>query len=149
MTIAEIIEQDYIKSYKAHDSIRLGTLRLLKTAAKNRQVELLRTLTDDDYLDLLLKQAKQRQDSIEQFSAANRMDLADKEAAELKVLREYLPKNLSLEELEAVVEKAVAPLLEGGMKNMSEAMQTIMASHKGQVDGKIVSDMVKARFLRK
>lgn len=67
--------------------MRLGTLRLLKTAAKNLQVELMRPLTDADYMDVLLKQAKQRQDSIEQYAAANRSDLAEQEAAELAVLR--------------------------------------------------------------
>ena len=66
MSTAERIEKDYLDAYKAKDKVRLGTLRLLKTAAKNLQVELMRPLTDADYMDVLLKQAKQRQDSIEQ-----------------------------------------------------------------------------------
>lgn len=146
VSTAERIEKDYITAYKAGEKVKLGTLRLVKTAAKNLQVELLRPLTDDDYMDLLLKQVKQRQDSIEQFHAANRDDLADIEAAELEVLREYLPQPLSQEELDAVVDRVVAPLLEGGMKMMGKAMQAIMADYKGRVDGKAVSDTVKARF---
>lgn len=146
MSTAERIEKDYLDAYKAKDKVRLGTLRLLKTAAKNLQVELMRPLTDADYMDVLLKQAKQRQDSIEQYAAANRLDLAEQEAAELAVLREYLPQPLTEEELLDVVEKTVKPLLGEGMKAMGKAIQAIMAEYRGRVDGKAVSDAVKVRF---
>ena len=146
MSIAEQIDKDYIQAYKAKDQVKLGTLRLLKTAAKNRQVELMRPLEDDDYMDVLLREVKQRQDSIEQYNAAGRPDLADKEAAEAAVLQSYLPAQLSDEELADVVEKTVAPLLDGGMKNMGKAISAIMAEYKGRVDGKAVSAAVKARL---
>lgn len=146
MNIQERIEQDYIAAYKAKDKVRLATLRLIKTAAKNLQVELLRPLEDNDYMDILLKQAKQRQDSIEQYQQAQRQDLADAEAAELVVIRDYLPQALSQEELAAIVEANVSPLLSGGIKMMGKAIQAIMGEYKGRVDGKMVSEMVKARF---
>ncbi|WP_294558723.1 GatB/YqeY domain-containing protein [uncultured Mailhella sp.] len=146
MSIAEQIDKDYIQAYKAKDQVKLGTLRLLKTAAKNRQVELMRPLDDDDYMSVLLREVKQRQDSIEQYTAAGRTDLAEKEAAEAAVLQAYLPAQLSAEELAEVVERVVAPLLEGGMKNMGRAISAIMAEYKGRVDGKAVSAAVKARL---
>ena len=146
MSFAEQIEKDYIQAYKAKDQVRLGTLRLLKTAAKNKQVELMRPLEDDDYMNVILRELKQRQDSIEQYTAAGRTDLADKEAAEAAVLQAYLPAQLSEEELAEVVEKACAPLLEGGMKNMGKVISAIMAEYKGRVDGKAVSAAVKARL---
>ena len=146
MSIAEQIDKDYIQAYKAKDQVKLGTLRLLKTAAKNRQVELMRPLEDDDYMSVLLRDVKQRQDSIEQYTAAGRTDLAEKEAAEAAVLQAYLPAQLSAEELAEVVERVVAPLLEGGMKNMGRAISAIMAEYKGRVDGKAVSAAVKARL---
>ena len=146
MSFAEQIEKDYIQAYKAKDQVRLGTLRLLKTAAKNKQVELMRPLEDDDYMNVILRELKQRQDYIEQFTAAGRADLAEKEAAEAAVLQAYLPAQLSEEELAEVVEKACAPLLEGGMKNMGKAISAIMAEYKGRVDGKAVSAAVKARL---
>ncbi len=146
MSIAEQIDKDYIQAYKAKDQVKLGTLRLLKTAAKNRQVELMRPLEDNDYMDVLLRELKQRQDSIEQYNAANRPDLAEREAAEAAVLQSYLPAQLSEEELAEVVEKTVAPLLDGGMKNMGRAISAIMAEYKGRVDGKAVSAAVKARL---
>ena len=146
MSIAEQIDKDYIQAYKAKDQVKLGTLRLLKTAAKNRQVELMRPLEDDDYMNVLLREVKQRQDSNEQYNAAGRADLAEKEAAEVAVLQAYLPAQLSEEELAEVVEKTVAPLLDGGMKNMGRAISAIMAEYKGRVDGKAVSAAVKARL---
>ncbi len=85
MSIAERIEKDYVDAYKAKEKVRLETLRLLKTAAKNRQVELkqsLVSLSDDEYMSVLLRQVKQRQESIEVFRSAGRNELADKEQAE-------------------------------------------------------------------
>ena len=146
MSIAEQIDKDYIRAYKTKDQVRLGTLRLLKTAAKNRQVELMRPLEDNDYMDVLLREIKQRQDSIEQYTAAGRTDLAEKESAEASVLQAYLPAQLSEAELAEVVERTVAPLLDGGMKNMGKAISAIMAEYKGRVDGKAVSAAVKARL---
>ena len=146
MNFAEKIEKDYLEAYKSKEKVRLGTLRHIKTAAKNLSVDVLRPLTDDDYLDIFLKQAKQRQDSIEQYNNAGRADLAEQEAAELEILRDYLPQTLSPEEFNAVVEEAVAPYLTEGMKGMGKAISAIMGKYKGQVDGKAVSDAVKTRL---
>ena len=146
MSIAEQIDKDYIEAYKAKQQVRLGTLRLLKTAAKNKQVELMHPLSDDEYLSVIMHEVKQRQDSIEQYTAAGRSDLADKEAAEADVLKAYLPAQLSDEELAEVVDRVVTPLLDGGMKNMGKAISAIMAEYKGRVDGKAVSAAVKARL---
>lgn len=146
MSIAEQIDRDYLEAYKSRQQVRLGTLRLLKTAAKNKQVELMHPLSEDEYLSVIMHELKQRQDSIEQYTAAGRSDLAEKEAAEAEVLRAYLPAPLSEAELAEAVERAVAPLLDGGMKNMGKAISAIMAECKGRVDGKAVSAAVKARF---
>ena len=95
MSLFEQIEKEYIQAYKAKDAVRLTVLRLLKTAVKNRLVDLRRpggSLSDEEMLDVIIKEGKQRQDSIEQYRAANRADLADKEAAELKILQNICPR---------------------------------------------------------
>ena len=138
MSLTTRIEQDYIAAYKAKDALRLGVLRLLKTAAKNLQVELMRPVTDEELATVVQKQAKQRQDSIEQFTAANRPDLAEKEAAELSILKDYLPEPLSEEEL--------AALGVTNMSGMGKVIQSVMGDYKGRVDGKAVSAAVKARL---
>lgn len=149
MNLTEKIEHDYIVAYKAKDSVRLTVLRLLKTAAKNLQVEKMRPVEEGEMLDLVAKQVKQRRDSIEQFRAASREDLAVKEEAELKVLQDYLPQPLSAEELSAAIEDAVMASGAKGPQDMGKVMQVIMAKHKGRVEGKVLSDTVKARLTGK
>lgn len=149
MSLNERLEKEYVEAYKSKAAEKLAVLRLLKTAIKNRLVAESRprdTLSDDEIMDVIIKQAKQRQDSIEQYNAANRKDLAEKEERELAILREYLPKKLSAEELAEAIEKAVAETGASGAKDMGKVMSAIMAAHKGQVDGKEVSAAVKARL---
>ncbi len=149
MSLFEQIDKDYIQAYKAKDAVRLGVLRLLKTAVKNKLVDLCRpggTLDDGEMMDLIIKESKQRQDSIEQYRAANRNDLADKEAAELVVLQDYLPKPLSEEELTAVIDAAIAETGASSPRDMGKVISAVMAAHKGRVDGKVLSAAVKARL---
>ncbi|MGE9985146.1 GatB/YqeY domain-containing protein [Desulfovibrio sp. SGI.169] len=149
MSLSEQIEKEYIQAYKAKDAVRLTVLRLLKTAVKNRLVDLRRpggSLSDEEMLDVIIKEGKQRQDSIDQYRAANRADLADKEAAELKILQEYLPRALSPEELTALIENTVTELQAASPKDMGRVISTIMGSYKGRVDGKVLSEAVKKRL---
>lgn len=149
MSLFEQIEKDYIQAYKAKDSVRLTVLRLLKTAVKNKLVDLCRpggVLDDNEMMDLIIKESKQRQDSIEQYNAAGRGDLAEKEAAELVVLQSYLPKPLSDEELTAVIDAAIAETGASSPRDMGKVISAVMAAHKGRVDGKALSAAVKARL---
>ena len=131
MSLTTRIEQDYIAAYKAKDALRLGVLRLLKTAAKNLQVELMRPVTDEELATVIQKQAKQRQDSIEQFTAANRPDLAEKEAAELSILKDYLPEPLSEEELAAAIDAAIADVKAGKTGPVPRELQNVHADGTG------------------
>ncbi len=149
MTLSERIEKDYITAYKAKEQLTLDVLRLLKTAAKNMLVELKRTqgsLDDAEMMDVILRQAKQRQDSIVQFNDANRPDLAEKEAAELKILQIYLPQPLTAEELSEVIEKTIADTGAQSPKDMGKVMGLITSAYKGRVDGKVLSEMVRTKL---
>ncbi|WP_297670132.1 GatB/YqeY domain-containing protein [uncultured Desulfovibrio sp.] len=148
-TLFEQIDKDYVQAYKAKDAVRVTVLRLLKTAVKNRLVDLKRpggTLSDGEMLDLILKEGKQRQDSIEQYTAAGRADLADREQAELDVIREYMPRPLTQEELAAVIDAAVAETGAASPRDMGKVMSAVMARCKGRVDGKVLSAAVKQRL---
>lgn len=151
MSLNETIEKDYIQAYKAKDSTRLGVLRLLKTAIKNQLVAECRPhdkLADAEILDVIIKQAKQRQDSIDQYKAANRNDLAEKEAAELAILESYLPAKLSNEELARAIEDAITRSGAAGPRDMGKVMGIILGKFKGQVDGKEVSAAVRERLAK-
>lgn len=151
MTLYERIETEYIKAYKAHENEKVGVLRLLKSAVKNRLVELKRpggALTDQEMIDVILKQAKQRMDSIEQYEAAGRSDLAAKEAAELELLREWLPKQLSQEELKEVIHKIITATGATAPKDMGKVMKELSANYAGKFDGKAASSLVREMLSR-
>ena len=122
---------------------------MVKTAVKNRLVDLRRpggSLDDSEMLDVFIKEAKQRQDSIEQYTSAGRPDLAAREADELAILRDYLPKALSPEELAAAIDAAVAELGATGPRDMGRVISAVMGACKGRADGKEVAAAVKQRL---
>lgn len=146
MSIQGRIESDYIVAYKAKDTVRLAVLRHLKTAAKNREVELLRPLTDDDLLDIISRQVKQRKDSIEQYEKHGRNDLAAVEINELAVLLDYMPKPLTEAELAEIIDRLVAETGASGPKDMGKVMQALTLAYKGRYDGKMASEAVRSRL---
>ncbi len=146
MNLLNQIEKDFITAYKAKDEVTVAVLRMVKTAAKNKHIELGRPVTDDEMLDLLGKQAKQRLESIDQFSKAGRDAMAEQEKNELDVLHRYLPEPLSAEALQAAVEEAVVETGASSMKDMGRVISTVMTKHKGRVDGKDLSALVKTRL---
>jgi uncharacterized protein YqeY len=146
MSLQQSIEKDFVQAYKAKDDVRVAVLRMLKTAIKNKHVELGRPLEDDEILDVVGKQAKQRRESIEQYEKATRPDLVDREKAELAVLESYLPAALSEQELAAAVDEAIAETGAASMKEMGKVMSSLMEKYKGRVDGKQAQNLVRSRL---
>ncbi len=144
MTLAQRIENEYIAAYKAKDAVRLSVLRLLKTSMKNLLVERMqKPLEESDILDLVARQCKQRQDSIAQYTAAKRLDLAAREKEELGILREYMPEQITGEALAELVKTLIAETGAAGPRDMGKVMQALTAKYKGQYDGKEASALVK------
>ena len=146
MSLSERIEKDYVTAFKAKKTDEVAVLRMLKAAVKNKQVDLRRELTDSEILDVLAKQVKQRQESIDQFRAAGRIDLAEIEEREHLILRTYLPTALSSTELEEAVVLTIQTLGASGMKDMGKVMNAILGEHAGRVDGKELSALVRAKL---
>ncbi|MDP2847983.1 MAG: GatB/YqeY domain-containing protein [Humidesulfovibrio sp.] len=146
MSIQGRIESDYIVAYKAKDTVRLAVLRHLKTAAKNREVEVLRPLNDDDYLEIIARQIKQRRESLEQYEKHGRAELAAVEAAELSVLQDYMPAPLTEAELVQAIDLLAKETGAQGAKDMGKVMQALMLAYKGRYDGKKASEAVRARL---
>jgi uncharacterized protein len=146
MSLLERIEKDFLTAYKAKDELTVAVLRMLKTAAKNKQVELKRPPTDEETLEVIARQVKQRKESIEQFTAGNRPDLADKEKAELVVLAAYMPEQVGEAELAAFIEQTIAGSGAKGPADMGRIMGAVMAKYKGRLDGKMASELVKSKL---
>ena len=146
MSLSARIEKDYLTAFKAKKTDEVAVLRMLKAAVKNKQVDLRRELTDSEILDVVAKQVKQRQESIDQFRAAGRIDLAEIEEREHLILRTYLPTALSSTELEEAVALTIQTLGASGMKDMGKVMNAILGEHAGRVDGKELSALVRAKL---
>ncbi len=147
MSLSQKIDKDYIEAYKAKATVKVAVLRHLKTAIKNRLIEdRSDTVADDVVQDLIAKQVKQRKDSFDQYTKAGRDDLAKTEAEELVELEVYMPKQLSDDELSAAIDAMIVKMGASGLQDMGKVMGAVLGAHKGQVDGKIASDMVKAKL---
>jgi len=131
---------------KSGDKVRLSTLRLLSAAIKNKEVELLHELSDEEIRDVAVKEAKRRKESIEAYQAGNRPELVAKERAELEILQVYLPEQLSEAEVDALIDEAIASTGATSAKEMGKVMGQVMAKAKGKVDGSVVQARVKAKL---
>ena len=144
MSLKDQITEDMKTAMRAKDSERLGTIRLLLSACKQKEVDERITLDDVAVVAIVDKLIKQRKDSIAAFTQAGRQDLADKEAAELTVLQAYLPARLSAEEVAAEVKAIVAELGASGPGDMGKVMGTVKSRLAGKADMGQVSAAVKA-----
>jgi uncharacterized protein len=146
MSIAEKITNDLTAAMKARDEHRLGTLRMVKSAIKNREIDKRAPLDDQETLAVLSTLINQRKDSIEQFTKGGRKELADKEAAEIQIIEGYMPKAAGEEEIVQVVKSAISEMGSPTMKDMGTVMKASMSKFAAagtRVDGKMVSEIVK------
>jgi uncharacterized protein len=147
MTLGEKIIVDLTASMKAQDAARTSTLRMVKAAMMNRQIEKGGQLDDEEISKLLRSLVKQRRDSIEQYQKAGRQELVDKESAEITVIEGYLPQAASRDEIEAVVAEAISSTGASSMKDMGKVMKAAQAGLAGKnADGRLVSEIVKSKL---
>src|SRR5215813_5092152 len=147
MSLAKQIVSDLTAAMKAQDTNRTSTLRMVKAAMMNRQIEKGSELDDDDMQKLLRSLVKQRRDSVEQYEKAGRQELADKEKAEIEVIESYLPQAASQEVIEQAVVAAIAETGASSIKDMGKVMKVVQASLAGKnADGRLVSEVVKAKL---
>lgn len=146
MTIKEQIMADMKAAMKAHDSVRLGTIRLLMAAIKQKEVDERVTCDDAAIIAIIAKLVKQRHDSVTQYMAANRADLAEKEQAEIAVLGDYLPKQLTEAEINEMIDEALAAAGVSGMAAMGKVMGMLKPKLTGRADMAKVSALIKAKL---
>jgi len=148
MSLSKQIVSDLTAAMKSQDASRTSTLRMVKAAMMNRQIEKGSELDDDDMQKLLRSLVKQRRDSIELYDKGGRPELVAKEQAEIDVIESYLPQAASKEEIEQAVTAAIAETGASSMKDMGKVMKAAQAALAGKnADGKLVSEVVKAKLL--
>lgn len=141
------IDEDLKAAMKSKDHIKVSTLRMLKAACKNAEIEKKKPqLDDNELLSLTSKLIKQRRESIEEFKKGNRMDLVQQEEAEIKVLQSYLPQALSDQELDRIIADAIQETGASKRADMSKVMKVVMQKAAGRADGSLISQKVAARL---
>lgn len=143
MTLQQRIEEAVRASMRAGDPLRTSTLRMALSAAHNRRIELGRLLADDEMGQILGREVKQRRESIEQFRAAGREDLAVREEAELGILAEFLPEQLSAAELERLVRDAIVESGASAPQQLGQVMGLLAPRIRGRADGRVASEIVR------
>lgn len=147
MSLKQQIIADLTTSMKAQDAPRTSTLRMVKAAMMNREIEKGGELDDEEMAKLLRSMVKQRRDSVEQFEKGGRQELADKEKAEIEIIDAYLPQAAAREEIEAAVAAAISESGAATMKDMGRVMKAVQAALAGKnADGRTVSEIVKAKL---
>ncbi len=145
-SLSERLSQAFKEALKKQQEVALSTLRMLRTAIRNKEVELKRQLTEDEIQAVIGTQVKQRREAMAEYTKAGRPDLAQKEEEELSVLLSFLPPQLSPEELEQEITRIIAEVGAAGPKDLGKVMKTAMAHFAGRADGKVVQEIVRRRL---
>ncbi len=146
MALRERLDEDLKTAMREKDTVKLSTVRLLKSAIKYREIEFAKTLDDAEIQAVVASEIKRRRDSIEQYRAGNRPDLADREEAEVRVLQAWLPAQLSADELRAKVDEVVRRLGASSPRDMGAVMKALLPEVQGRAEGKAVSELVKQKL---
>ncbi len=143
MSLQEKLQEDLKAAMKSRDSRRLSVIRLAKAAIKNTEIAKKKELGDDEVLEVLNREVKQRRDAIPEFQKGNRPDLVENLEAEIAILMEYLPQQMSEEEIRQVAKEAVAAVGARDARDMGKVMGALMPKVKAKADGRLVNQVVK------
>ncbi|OXM86112.1 GatB/YqeY domain-containing protein [Paenibacillus rigui] len=143
MSLSERLNEDMKLAMKSQDKFKLSVIRMVRAAIKNIEIDQRKTLDDQEVLDVLNREVKQRKDSLQEFEKAGRDDLAETVKAEIVILMEYLPQQLSEEEVKAIVSQTIQEVGASSKADMGKVMSALMPKVKGRADGKIVNQAVQ------
>ncbi|MDR9853058.1 GatB/YqeY domain-containing protein [Paenibacillus sp. VCA1] len=147
MSLSERLNEDMIQAMKSKDKFKLSTIRMVRSTIKNLEIDLKRTLDDNEVLDILSREIKQRKDALQEFKKADRDDLATDVEAEIEIISQYLPEQLTEEELKVIVQQTIQETGASSKADMGKVMSALMPKVKGRSDGKMVNQVVQ-QFLQ-
>lgn len=147
MNLSDRLTDDMKQAMKSQDKFKLTTIRMMRAAVKNLEIELKRPLDDNEVLDILSREIKQRKDSLQEFEKAGRNDLVDNLAAEIEIISKYLPEQLTEEEILEIVRQTIQELGASSKADMGKVMGALMPKTKGRADGRLVNKAVQ-QFLQ-
>jgi uncharacterized protein YqeY len=142
MTLNDRLNEDMKQAMRSQDKFRLSVIRMVRSSIKNIEIDQRKTLDDQDVLDVLNREIKQRRDSLQEFEKAGRQDLVDQSKQELDILSAYMPKQLSEDEVKVIVQQTIQEVGASSKADMGKVMGALMPKVKGLADGKLVNQIV-------
>ena len=146
MSLEERLIDEMKEAMKSNDKLRLSTIRMIRSAAKNKEIEQRQKLNDEDIQRVIQGMIRRGEDSLDQFRAGGRMDLVEKESKELEILRSFLPQSLSQEDILKMIDQSVEEVQASSLKDLGKVMKSVMPKLQGKADGKLVNQLVKERL---
>lgn len=143
MSLIDRLNDDMKLAMKSHDKLKLSVIRMVRAAIKNIEIDQRKTLDEQEVLDVLNREIKQRKDSLQEFDKAGRDDLAENLKSEIAILMDYMPQQLSEEEVKAIVQQTIQEVGASSKADMGKVMGALMPKVKGRADGKLVNQFVQ------
>jgi len=146
MDLEERLVEEMKQAMRSGDKLRLSTIRMIRTALKNKEIETRTKLDEDEIFRVIQGMVRRGEESVEQFRAGGRMDLVEKETKEMEILKSYLPQSLSQEDILAVIDQSIQENQASSLKDLGKVMKSVMSKLGGKADGKLVNQWVKERL---
>ena len=146
MSLEERLLEEMKLAMKSNDKLRLSTIRMMRSALKNKEIELRRKLEDEEVAKVIQAMVRKGEESVEQFQTGGRMDLVDKEKKEIEILKSFLPQPLSQEEILKIIDQSIQETQASSLKDIGKVMKSVMPKIGGKADGKQINQLVKERL---
>jgi uncharacterized protein YqeY len=146
MSLEERLVEEMKQAMKSNDKLRLSTIRMIRSALKNKEIELRKKLEDEDVVKVVQVMVRKGEESVEQFQAGGRVDLVEKEKKELEILKSFLPQPLSQEEILKIIDQSIQETQASSLKDIGKVMKSVMPKIGGKADGKLINQLVKERL---
>jgi len=146
MSLEERLVQEMKDAMKSSDKVRLSTIRMIRSSVKNKEIEVRKPLDDEEIQRVIQGMVRKGEESLEQFKLGGRMDLVEKESKEIEILKSYLPKSLTQEEMIKIVDQTIAEVQATSLKDLGKVMKSVIPKLQGKADGKLINQLVKDRL---
>lgn len=146
MSLEERLVEEMKQAMKSNDKLKLSTIRMIRSASKNKEIELRKKLEDEDVVKVIQAMLRKGEESVEQFQIGGRVDLVEKEKKEIEVLKSFLPQPLSQEEILKIIDQSIQETQASSLKDIGKVMKSVIPKIGGKADGKLVNQLVKERL---
>jgi uncharacterized protein len=146
MSLEERLVAEMKEAMKSNDKVRLSTIRMVRSAVKNKEIELRKPLDDETVQRVIQGMVRKGEESVEQFKLGGRMDLVEKESQEIEILKTYLPQSMSREEVIKIIDQTIQETQGTSLKEMGKIMKSVMSKLQGKADGKLINQLVKEKL---